>query len=128
VSPVKQGSPGHIPLAAFESLCVGIESYISINQLNQNCSNGIGKKELAQLVNQIVDSEVDHKTKNYKLLHRISLYKGINLTATKMFSQEARRIQWICAKFLTMWFDNWENQLIALGFATREDGTKAIDI
>jgi hypothetical protein len=31
---VKQGSPGHIPPAAFESLCVNIESYISINQLN----------------------------------------------------------------------------------------------
>jgi hypothetical protein len=45
-----------------------------------------------------------------------------------MFSQEARRIQWTRAKFLTMWFNNWENQLVALGFATREDGAKAIDI
>jgi hypothetical protein len=75
-----------------------------------------------------VNLEADHKTKNYKLLLRISLYKGINLTATKMFSQDARRIQWTHAKFLTMWFNNWENQLAALGFAMREDGVKAIDI
>ncbi len=51
VSLVKQGSPGHILPAAFEFLCIGIESYISINQLNRNYGNGIGKKELAQLVN-----------------------------------------------------------------------------
>jgi hypothetical protein len=63
VSPVKQGSPGHILPAVFESLCIDIESYISINQLNQNCGNGIGKKELAQLVNRIKDSEADHKKK-----------------------------------------------------------------
>ena len=50
VSPVRRGSPGDIPPAAFKSLCVGVESYISINQLNRNCGNNIGKKDLAQLV------------------------------------------------------------------------------
>jgi len=51
VLPVRRGSPGDFPPAAFESLCVGVESYISINQLNRNCGNNIGKKDLAQLVN-----------------------------------------------------------------------------
>ena len=37
VSPVKQGSPGNIPPASFESLCVAVESYISIMQLNRRC-------------------------------------------------------------------------------------------
>ncbi len=27
-----------------------------------------------------------------------------------------------------MWFNNWENQLVTLGFATCKDGVKAIDI
>ncbi len=47
VLPVRRGSPGDIPSAAFESLYVGVESYISINQLNRNCGNNIGKKDLA---------------------------------------------------------------------------------
>ena len=38
-SPVKHGSPGTLPDWAFESLCVALESYISINQVNQNCTN-----------------------------------------------------------------------------------------
>ncbi len=49
-SPVKPGNPGNIPPACIESLCVGVESYISIMQLNQRCDNDIGKMELAQLV------------------------------------------------------------------------------
>ena len=55
---------------------------------------------------------------NYKLMHRISLYKGIDLTVANMSNQEARRIQWTRAKFLNMWFDTWENNLVTLGFAT----------
>jgi hypothetical protein len=61
-------------------------------------------------------------------MHRISLYKGVDLTVAKMSNQEARRIQWTRAKFLNMWFDTWENNLVALGFATREDGAKGITI
>ena len=61
-------------------------------------------------------------------MHRISLYKGIDLTVAKMSNQEARRIQWTRAKFLNMWFDTWENNLVTLGFATREDGAKGITI
>jgi hypothetical protein len=129
VSPVRRGSPGDIPSAAFESLCVGVESYISINQLNRNCGNNIGKKDLAILVNAVVCRNTgENKECNYKLMHRISLYKGIDLTAAKMSNHEVRRIMWTRAKFLTMWFDTWENNLVTLGFATREDGAKGIAI
>ena len=45
-----------------------------------------------------------------------------------MSNQEARRIQWTQAKFLNMWFNTWEKNLITLGFAMREDGAKGISI
>ncbi len=107
MSQIPRGCPGHIPRAAFESLCVGAESYISINQLNRQCGNIIGKKDLTQLVNAVVNWEIDdNKEKDYKLTHWISLYKGIDLTVRKKSNQEARRIQWTRAKFLNMWFDN----------------------
>ncbi len=37
-SPLKHGNPGTIPDWAFESLCVAVESFISINQVNKKCS------------------------------------------------------------------------------------------
>ena len=129
VLPGGRGSPGNIPPAAFESLCVGVESYISINQLNPKCGNIIGKKDLMQLVNSVVSRNTGENIEcNYKLMHWISLYKGIDLTVTKMSNQEARRIDWTRAKFLNMWFNMWENNLAALGFATRADGAKGIMI
>ena len=70
----------------------------------------------------------ENKESNYKLMHWISLYKGIDLTVAKMSNQEARRIQWTRAKFLNMWFDTWENNLVMLNFAMREDGVKGITI
>ncbi len=127
VLPVQRGSPGNIPPAAFESLCVGVESYISINHFNPKCGNIIGKEDLAQLVNLVVSCDTGENIEcSFKLMHWISLYKGIDLTVTKMSNQEARRIDWTRAKFLNMWFNMWENNLVALGFATREDGTKGI--
>jgi hypothetical protein len=70
VSPGR-GSPVDIPPAAFESLCVGVESYNSINQLNRNCGNNIGKKDLAQLDNAVVSRGTgESKECNYKLIRQ----------------------------------------------------------
>jgi hypothetical protein len=44
--------------------------------------------------------------------------QGIDLIVAKMSNQEARRIQWTRTKFLNMWFDTWEDNLVTLGFAT----------
>lgn len=120
VSPVKHGSPGQIPQSAFESLCVALESYISINQVNRNWVK-LGKQKLAMLVNSVVGREVAHKQKSYKLINRIMKNKNLNINALKMNSQEARRIQWTKSKYLSMWFDNWGENLVKLGFAEMID-------
>lgn len=67
VSPIKTGNPGQIPSLAFELLCVAMESYISINQVNRLCGNNIGKKDLALLVNAVIGRESEHKSKDYSL-------------------------------------------------------------
>ncbi len=66
--------------------------------------------------------------KSSKLLDRILQHKGVDLKAGKVFSQEARRIQWTTAKNLSMWFDNWEHDLVQLGFATMIGNTGNIHI
>ena len=120
VSPVKRGSPGQIPRSAFESLCVTVESYISINQVNRTCTK-IGKQKLAMLVNAVVWKDLAHKQKSYKLLTRIVKNKKLDINASKMNSQEARRIQWTKSKYLSMWFDNWGDNLVNLGFAEKNE-------
>ena len=114
-SPVKRGNPGYLPAWAFESLCVALESYISINQVNANCHNN-GKKNLASRVNGAAARD---DVKGNKLLDRIVRNKSIDLNAAKLHSMEARRIQWTTSKNLTMWFNNWGKDLVQLGFATQ---------
>ena len=52
-SPLKNGRPGEILPHAFDSLCVGLESSISICQNNKKCAK-LGKQKLAMLVNAVV--------------------------------------------------------------------------
>ncbi len=119
-SPLKNGRPGEIPPHAFDSLCVGLESYISICQNNKKFMK-LGKLKLAMLVNAVVDRDVDEKNNSYKLLSRIAKSKNIHLDSIKTSTQEARRILWTKAKFLVMWFNTWEANLIQLGFGKKSD-------
>ena len=123
-SPMKCGNPGLLPHWAFESLCVALESFISINQVNDNCGV-LGRKVLASQVN-CVAARPD--VKSNKLFDRIIKHKGLDLKAGKLQAQEARRIQWMTAKNLSMWFDNWAHDLVELGFATMLSDTGNVHI
>jgi hypothetical protein len=61
---VKVGSLSEIPVHAFESLCVRLESYISICQTNEKCAK-LGKQKLAVLVNAVDNWKVVNKQKSY---------------------------------------------------------------
>ena len=114
--PLKWGNPGLLPTWAFESLCVALESFISISQINLNGANN-NKKNLLACVNGCAGRD-DAKDKN-QLLNRILWNKSIDLAAARLEKQEARRIQWTTAKNLTLWFNNWGHDLVQLGFATK---------
>ncbi len=62
------------------------------------------------------------------LLSRIAKWKKIDFNAIKSSTQEARRIQWTKRKYLLMWFNTWEANLIKLGFAKRSDVDGQIEI
>lgn len=103
-SPLKRGNPGLLPPWAFESLCVALESFISISQINMNGASNT-KKNLAARVNGCAGRD-DVKDKNH-LLNRILRDKSIDLAAARLEKQEAWRIQWTTAKL----FDNVVQQL-----------------
>ena len=88
-SPVRRGNPGLLPFWVFESLCVALESFISINQVNQNCQANT-KKNLSARVNAVFGRE---ETGSRFLLDRIVRERSIDLQASMLHSMEARRIQ-----------------------------------
>jgi hypothetical protein len=62
------------------------------------------------------DKETPHDT-GHVLLRRVLADVAISLNASKTQSAEDRRIHWTTYKNLLMWFDNWERDLVDLGFA-----------
>ena len=84
-SPLKRGNPGLLPTWAFESLCVALESYFSINQINMNCSSN-QKKNLSARVNGCASRE---DARNNKLINHILWQKSIDLEAAKLQMQKA---------------------------------------
>ena len=73
-SPLKCGSPGSLPTWVFDSLCVAVESFISINQINKNGANNT-KTNLAARVNGCIGRD-EIRNKN-KLLNCILRNKSI---------------------------------------------------
>ncbi len=60
---------------------------------------------------------------SYKLLDRILISTGCDILVAKCNTQEERRIQWTTYQNLKSWFDNWEKDLVELGFAeVAQDG------
>ena len=62
------------------------------------------------------DQELPHDT-GHTLLHRVFSEVAISLNASKTQSAEDQRIRWTTYKNLSTWFDNWERDLVDLGFA-----------
>ena len=60
------------------------------------------------------------------MLQRILLATAKDLDASTMHIAEDRRVRWTTFANVTSWFDNWEFDLVELGFATRGADGKVI--
>jgi hypothetical protein len=95
-----------------------VESYVRIQQINSR-EGEISYKKLAQKINQVLM----HNYKQ-KMLQRVLLATAKDLDASTMHIAEDRQVRWTTFTNISMWFDNWELDLVELGFATREPGGK----
>ena len=121
MSPLKIGVKGDIPPCAFKSLCVAFESYIRIMQINSK-EGELTYKNLAARINALL-----HHDYRQKMLQRVLLATAKNLDASTMHVAEDRRVLWTTEENIVCWFNNWEFDLVDLGFATRgADGTVTI--
>ena len=60
------------------------------------------------------------------MLQRILLAMASDLDVSTMHIAEDRRVCWTTSANITMWFDNWEFDLVKLGFTTRGADGKVI--
>ncbi len=110
---MKNGSSGDIPPFIYNTICSAFESHMKINQYNGRVCENV-RKILAGKVNQLIGKEgkVTHE-----FLNRLLRYTAIDVLATKCNSNEERRIRWTTYNNLKSGFENWENDLLELGFA-----------
>ena len=121
MSPLKPGVKGDVPAWAFKSLCVAFESYIRICQINSKIGE-ITYKKLATRINTVLKHDY-----RQKMLQRVLSATANNLDVSMMSVAEDRRVRWTTFTNISSWFDNWEWDLVELGFAKRdEDGTVRI--
>jgi hypothetical protein len=118
MSPLKIGVKGDVPVCVFKSLCIAFESFIPIQQINSR-QGEITYKKLASRINALLGH-------NYKLkmLQHILLATAKNLDSSTMHIAEDRRVRWTTFANISCWFDNWEFDLVELGFATRDTNGK----
>jgi hypothetical protein len=63
-----------------------------------------------------------------ELLKRVQRDTAVNLNKCKSSNAKDRRIRWTNHRNISMWFDNWEHDLVELEFAVREPTTGKIHI
>lgn len=119
VSPIRRGPQGNINPLVYKNLCMAFESYLRINQINARIGKN-SRPKLAIQVNKAAGIVSNGNKQSAKLLDRILRDTAIDLNASKCNFAEDRRIQWTTKKNLSVWFDNWGNDLVELGFATRD--------
>jgi hypothetical protein len=125
-SSLRRGPKGNIAELHYKNLCTAFESFVTINQLNRNMRMCSAKK-YGPLIFKVVYG--DHEGTNAsELLKRVQRDTVCNLNKCKLHNAEDRRIRWTNHRNISMWFDNWEHDLVELGFAARDPTTGKIHI
>ena len=97
-----------------------------INQINgtvQEC----GPKKVGPRIYKVIYGD-NGEASCRDLLKRVLVDTAVDLKKARSKNAEDRRIRWMNHKNITMWFKNWEHDLVELGFATRDPDTGKIDI
>ncbi len=124
LSPLKQGRPTTLfSDETFKHLTNAFESFVKIQQLN-----GMGGKltssKLMKLLKECTKPVVGCDCTS--LLLRLLKAASIDLKRGRSNNAEERRVQWTTYSNLKSWFDNWERDLVDLGFAYKDDDGKVI--
>ena len=116
--PVRRGPKGSIPEMHYKNLLMVFEPFVTICQLNGKARNIVHKLLAKRLRNVLChDSTAPIESQDWDFLKRVLKDTAVDLRAGKNKAVEDRRIRWTTYKNLCLWFDNWEHDLVELGFA-----------
>jgi len=122
-SPPKKGPKGHFDNDTVLNLTNSFETYVKIKQLNGQ-SGDVTYKKFQKLLKQCTSQKKDVDC--VWLLQRLLKESGVDLNVGRSNNAEQRRIMWTTYYNLKSWFDNWERDLLELGFAKKVDGKTII--
>jgi hypothetical protein len=123
LSPKKTGGGNKIPQDDWILAMSAFVSLVKINQLNNRVEDNTQAKLGAKIANVFAMNQSDRH-----LITRMLKDTAIDLMAAKMSRQEHRRILWNTYRNLELWFNNWEANLLRLGFAYVEEDTNLVQI
>lgn len=122
-SPKKKGPKGHFDNDTVLNLTNSFETYVKIKQLNGQ-SGDVTYKKLQKLLKQCTSQKKDVDC--VWLMTRLLQESGVDLNVGRSNNAEQRRIMWTTYYNLKSWFNNWERDLLELGFAKKVDGKTII--
>ena len=123
VSPKRKGPEGIIPRLVYDNLCNAFESYIQIKQLN-GLGTEITNNKLIELLKKCTRSVIILDCKN--LLNHLLKSTALELTSGRSNNVEERHVHWTIYFNIKSWFDNWERDLLELGFAEVDSKGKTV--
>jgi hypothetical protein len=112
-SPLRRGPKVYIPKRQHRNLCIAYKSFVTINQLNGQLRVCRPKRD-GPLVNKVIYGTINEDDW-VTLFNRVQNDTAIKLRRQKAKSAEDRRIRWTTHNNISMWFENWENDLVQLG-------------
>ena len=105
------------------NLTISFETYVKIKQLTGQ-SGDVTYKKLQKLLKQCTSQKKDVDCA--WLMKRLLQESGVDLNNGRSNNAEQRRIMWTTYYNLKSWFNNWERDLLELGFAKKVDGKTII--
>ena len=116
-------SPGNLSDNTFNLLFQAFESYSMLNQINQqgHLNTHGGYLEVVQDVIRPLLPKVGPSLVNQLLKRTTTDFKG-----KISIPMEERRSRWTTYSNINMWFNQWETNLLELGFAYRQNGSIVI--
>jgi len=124
VSPQKPGPVGSFNKIVYGAMKVAFLSYIKLEQAGGKKQSTI--RDLSLRVNAMVNYSGQVARKGDDLARRLKSDVADTVDVRKPDNQELRRILWTSCGNLKVWFDQWEQTLISLGFGRlkKTDGSE----
>jgi hypothetical protein len=116
----KTGPKGKLSEEAYDAIKKAFFSYLAIAQINGDAEKKINS-DILPLLEDAIHGTKKHGLDTRCMLRRLLRDCAEELQTSKEIVQELRRQFWTTYSNLDRWFNAWEETLLTLGFATKDN-------